>query len=57
MKSVPEFRLATQLNPDDGLAHCALGTALLRGSEMAEGESELRRAQELSVCEAAGQRR
>jgi len=49
-RSIPELRLAAELNPYDGLAHCALGKALLSGGEVREGDSELKRARELGSC-------
>ncbi len=49
-EAIREFRIAVKLNPNYGLAHCALGKALQRIGESEEGTSELQRAQELGVC-------
>jgi Flp pilus assembly protein TadD len=49
-QAIPEFQSAAELNPDDGLAQCALGKALLSRGELPAGEAALRRAHELGVC-------
>ena len=49
-EAIPEFRMAADLNPDDGLAQCALGKALLSRGEVPGGEAALQRAHELGAC-------
>jgi hypothetical protein len=39
-----------ELKPDDGLAQCALGKALLKSGSGEEGQRHIKRARELGAC-------
>jgi Flp pilus assembly protein TadD len=48
--AIGQFKLAAQLNPQDGLAHCALGKALIKQGQVQKGQEELNSAHALGVC-------
>ena len=48
--AINEFRQATQIKPDYGLAHCALGKALIHEGQTLEGQNELEQATRFGAC-------
>lgn len=50
VRAITELRGATVLSPDYGLAHCALGLALLRTGHAEEGHAEIARSRVLGAC-------
>ena len=48
--AIDEFRQAIQLKPNYGLAHCALGKALIHEGQTVDGQNEIGQARRFGAC-------